>query len=94
MKLHTKLTWPQVQAALQTAKDNGTVAPDVQFAVANPESSKSHPHAYEIQLGTLRADQSTLLPGETNRRGKPQKRRLHRVTGSDAEYNYAATWNE
>lgn len=91
MKLHTNLTATEVDAALHRAKGKGLIARDVYFDVFTPGRSQTHPHGYEIHLGT--DVQRSLPAGYTDQHGR--KLRVRRSSGSNAgSARYAATWHE
>lgn len=91
MKLHTSLTAAEVDAALTQAKARGLIAPDVDFTVFTPGRSLTHPHGYEIQLGTHYQD--SLPAGYTDQNGR--KMRVRRARGgSHGDARWAATWHE
>ena len=91
MRLHTNLTGVQVYAALQRAQDKGLVTRDVHFTVFTPGRSMTHPHGFEIQLGTY--NQNSLPAGYTDQNGR--KLRVRRVrNASHGEARWAATWHE
>lgn len=91
MRLHTKLTYGAVYAALRDAKKAGHVAEDVQFAGFTTHSSRSRDHAFEVQLGVPKSGPYVPLPADyKNQFGKRQKTRRTSQHGE----NYAATWHE
>ena len=91
MRLHTSLTDVQVSNALFRAQRKGLVTPDVYFAVFGPGRSQTHPHAFEIQLGT--DSQDSLPAGYTDQHGKHLRVRRARNGHSDST-RWAATWHE
>ena len=91
MKLHTKLAEGAVYGALHDAQMKGLIAPDVHFAIFTPARSQTHPHGYEIQLGT--SDQHSLPAGYTDQNGKTQRVRRYR-NSNHGEAEWAATWHE
>lgn len=103
MRLHTSLTYEQVEAALHRAKGKGHVATDVQFQDTQPEGavsyrlmaehgSHTHDRAFEIQLGVSKLDPYQPLPADyVNQFGKRQKTRRSTNGGGNA---WAATWHE
>ena len=97
MRLHTSLSYEQVEAALSRAKNNGKVDKSVQFVDTNAPGTQtyrnmavhgSHTHArsFEVQLG---AYEYTPIPEPVNRYGRTQKTRRRSQNGS-----WAATWRE
>ncbi len=101
MRLHTKLSYAYVYAALKRAKDAGRVTPDVQFLDLEPHKSRTHPFGWEIQLGTY--DKYSLPAGTVDQRGKAMRVRRYKnsgtrgAAGSDGWVTpsaYAATWHE
>jgi hypothetical protein len=93
MRLHTSLTDVQVSNALFRAQREGLITPDVHFAVWEPGRSQTHPHAFEIQLGTY--NQHSLPRGYKDQRGSTMHVRRFKNSGSSgASSVYAATWHE
>lgn len=103
MKLHTRLTGTEVRAALQRAKAEGLITPDIRFVTWTPGRSLTHPHGYEIQLGTY--DKRSLPAGTRDQHGRAMHVRRFKNTGrrgaaSDSawagndESVWAATWFE
>lgn len=98
MRLHTNLTYAQVYFALKQARDAGLIAPDVQFVGMTDHKSRTHPHAFEIQLGT--ADKFSLPAGYTDQNGHKLKTRRFKSAkyiAPDGCYEppvWAATWHE
>lgn len=91
MKLHTNLPSSGVTAALRSAQDKGLITRDVHFTVFTPGRSLTHPHGFEIQLGTY--NQDSLPAGYTDQNGR--KLRVRRIRGgSHGEAKWAATWHE
>jgi uncharacterized protein YwbE len=91
MKLHTNLTDVQVSNALYRAQQKGLITRDVHFAVFTPGRSLTHPHGFEIQLGTY--NQDSLPAGYTDQNGR--KLRVRRIRGSNGgSAKWAATWHE
>lgn len=91
MKLHTKLTDVEVSNALWRAQQKGLVGRDVYFTVFTPGRSLSHPHGYEIMLGSDNRD--GLPAGYTDQNG--HKLTVRRVRNSNSgEARYSATWHE
>jgi hypothetical protein len=91
MKLHTNLTGNEVRTALQRAQGKSLITPDIHFTVFTPGRSLTHPHGYEIQLGTH--DQHSLPAGYTDQHG--QRLRVRRARNSShGEDKWAATWHE
>lgn len=91
MKLHTKLADYEVRNALYFAQNTGRIARDVYFDVFTPGRSQTHPHGYEIHLGT--DSQDSLPAGYTDQNGR--KMRVRRSSGSNSgTARYAATWHE
>jgi hypothetical protein len=91
MKLHTSLTEAEVRAALALTKAKGLMAPDVHYAVFTQERSSTHPHGYQIMLGTY--DQDSLPYGYVDPGGYRLRVRRARNT-SHGEARWAATWHE
>ena len=91
MRLHTKLTADEVAQALRHAKAAGRIAPDVHFTVGRAGSSRTHPHSYEIQLGTH--DRDSLPAGYTDQNGRGLRVRRARNSRHGGA-RYAATWHE
>jgi len=91
MKLHTNLTETQVYEALQWAKHKNLITRDVHFTVFTPGPSMTHPHGYEIQLGTY--DQDSLPAGYTDQNGYKLRVRRYRG-GNRGDARWAATWHE
>lgn len=104
MRLHTRLTYEQVEEALRRAKSKGHIAGDVEFQGTQPSGSVSyrligqfgsntHDRAFEVQLGVDRNLPYTPLPADyVNQFGKRQKTR--RTSNSHKNTTYAATWHE
>jgi hypothetical protein len=91
MKLHTKLTADEIALALRHVQAEGLVALDVTMTVFIPHRSQTHPHSYEIQLGTH--DQHSLPTGYTDQHGR--RLRVRRARGGTAgAARWAATWHE
>lgn len=91
MRLHTHLTSAQVGAALSRAQQAGLITPDIQYAVFDEYPSRTHPRAFEIQLGTY--SQDSLPAGYTDQNGKSMRVRRAR-NASHGEARWAATWHE
>jgi hypothetical protein len=103
MRLHTKLTYEQVEAALRRAKNKGHVATDVQFQGTQPDGamsyrliaeygSRTHNGAFDVQLGVSKYDPYVPLPADyVNQYGKRQKTRR---STNGKHYTWAATWHE
>lgn len=91
MRLHTSLYSQEVRAALRRAQDKGRITADVHFTVWTPGRSRTHPHAYEIQLGTY--DQYSLPAGYRDQRGSTMHVRRYR-NSNHGEAEWAATWHE
>lgn len=100
MRLHTKLPYRQVFAAMEAVKNDGKVAKDVQFTAFSDHKSRTHPFAYEIQLGTH--DRHSLPENYVDRQGRHRRTRNFKNSGdrgSASEWAtgcdvYAATWEE
>ena len=100
MRLHTTLTSAQVHDALDRAQQAGHITRDVHFAVWGSYSSRTHPRAFEVQLGTF--DKFSLPPGTVDQHGKRMRVRRFKNSGSHgatSEWNHgedvwAATWHE
>jgi uncharacterized protein YwbE len=91
MKLHTSLTDVQVSNALFRAQQAGRVTRDVHFAVFAPERSSTHPHGFQLQLGTDSRD--SLPRGYKDQNGATMN--VRRGYGaSRGTTRYAATWHE
>lgn len=91
MRLHTSLTAPEVRTVLRRAQAKGLITPDVHFAVWTAGRSLTHPHGYDIQLGTH--DRDSLPAGYKDQRGTNMRlRRTRHSSGGGARY--AATWHE
>lgn len=91
MRLHTSLTADDIHRALIRAKAAGHVTSDVGFDPIVAHNSRSHPRAYEVQLG---ASNGGNLPADyTNQYGKRQKTRCVR-NAKDTTYRFSATWHE
>lgn len=91
MKLHTNLTDVQVSNALFRAQQKSLVTRDVHFTVFTPERSLTHPHGFEIMLGTF--SQDSLPAGYVDQNGMHLRvRRARNAMKGDAKY--AATWHE
>lgn len=93
MKLHAKLTCTEVYYALGRAKTAGKITPDVEFVVFGTYKSQTHPHAYEIQLGTY--DKDSLPAGTRDQHGKLMRVRRFKNSGQHgADDIWAATYDE
>jgi hypothetical protein len=92
MRLHTKLTSDDVYAALSRAKRTGRVSSTVVFDPITAYNSKTHPRAYEIQLGTF----DSYLPFNTfDQHGRRMRTRRTRNTRNYTDdQRFAATWHE
>jgi hypothetical protein len=91
MRLHTKLGGYQLSQALQRAKDKGRIGGSVVFAVDSVHGSRTHPRAFELQLGTW---DNTLPAGTVDQRGHKLRYRRTRNINRDDANRYAATWHE
>jgi hypothetical protein len=91
MRIHTSLGGYQLSQALQRAKDKGRIGSRVVFAVDSAHGSRTHPRAFEIQLG---AWDNALPAGTVDQRGKRMRFRRTRNINRDAANRYAATWHE
>jgi hypothetical protein len=100
MRLHTNLDYTGISHALQQAKRAGHVAWDVTFQDGLvPHGSRTHPRAYEVQLGTWEKD--SLPKGYRDQNGQQLHVRRFKNTGdrgaSSGYYGgavWAATWDE
>lgn len=101
MRLHTKLDYIGVAYALQQAKRAGYVTGDVMFAGGlKPYGSRTHPGAFEVQLGTYEKD--SLPEGYRDQNGQRLHVRRFKNTGDSGassewatgENIWAATWDE
>lgn len=103
MRLHTKLTASEVTRALGNVKAAGRITPDVRFVVFTASNSRTHEHAFEIQLGTH--DKHSLPEGAVDQRGKKMRVRRYKNSGTGGAYSdgywgnshesiYSATWWE
>lgn len=101
MRLHTSLSYGQVHDALRQAKDAGQVTPDVTFEVFTCHGSRTHPRAFEVQLGT--SDKYSLPEGYRDQYGKLMRVRRYKNTGDRGASSdwatggcavWSATWHE
>jgi len=103
MRLHTKLTYTDLLQALQRAKDAGRVTPDVTFQGCglSLHGSRTHPRAFEVQLGTH--DKFSLPAGYTDQNGHRMRVRRYKNSGDGGASSewatggcpvWAATWHE
>ena len=100
MQLHTSLTGTQVKAALTRAQRAGLITADVEFVAWSAHGSRTHPHAFEVQLGT--ENKHSLPPGTVDQHGKRMHVRRYKNSGSRGatsswfwgESVWAATWHE
>lgn len=101
MRLHTSLRATEVSAALNLAKAKGKITPDVEMVGFSTHRSQTHPHAYDIQLGTYSRD--SLPAGYKDQHGKNMRVRRFKNSGTtgaesgDGWYTpsvYSATWHE
>lgn len=97
MRLHTQLDAIDVRNMLEIAKRKGKVTADVVFMPSwtfPPEhTSRTHAHAFEIQLGTI--DKDSLPKGTLDQHGKKMRVRKYKNAGdSGASTIWAATWFE
>ena len=92
MRFHTHLSEHHLHTALQRAKDKGRVAEDVEFMVLEEKTSRTHPRAFEVQLGVRKNHPYRPLPeNHVNQYGRRQKTRR---TANGVGGWYAATWHE
>lgn len=86
MRIHTTLSEEQLRESLARAKESGTVAPVIEPIVLSEFGSHTHPHAFEVQLGSQEYDR--LPEGYLNQYGKRQRtrRRNHPNTAWAATY--------
>lgn len=91
MRIHTRLQAHDLESALNSAEIAGKVGGAVSFAVIERRGSRTHPHAYEVQLGT---DDNRLPAGTKDQYGKNMRVRRNRNTGETPDMPYAATWHE
>jgi hypothetical protein len=81
MRLHTKLSYAEVYAALHAAQSKDKIATDVKFVNDDgPGTSRTHAHGYEIQLGTYNKD--SLPPGSVDQYGKRMNVRRFKNSGN------------
>jgi hypothetical protein len=100
MRLHTSLTYTQVCDALNQVKHAGQVTEDVRFMVMDRHGSRTHPRAFEVQLGTW--CQTSLPEGYRDQDGKLMHVRRFKNTGNRGassgygcdEDVWSATWHE
>lgn len=93
MRLHTNLNTADVHHALMMAKVAGHVTGDVHFIVDVPHKSNTHPHAYEIQLGTY--NKHSLPDGTVDQDGKRMHVRRFKNSGQHgADSVWSATYFE
>lgn len=90
MRLHTRLTFSEVHDALLRAQNAGKITPDVFFVKSTESGSRTHPRAFEIQLGTRQ--KYSLPPGTTDQYGRKMRVRRYKDGGNSDEW--AATWHE
>src|ERR1700691_2606235 len=97
MRLHTSLTYEQVEAAIARAKKSGRVHPSIYPVDTNEpgamtyrnmsqHGSRTHARAFEIQL---ESGHQSPIPETVNRYGRTQKTRRRSQNGA-----WAATWRE
>lgn len=89
MKLHTRLTSTQVYQALNAVKADGNATDDIEFVRFESGNSRTHPHRFEIQLGT--EDQHS---GPTNSRHYKNTGQWGASSAWNGYPIWAATWNE
>lgn len=100
MRLHTNLTYAQVYGALSKAQNDGHVTRDVRFIGFASHKSRTHPRAFEVQLGT--EDKYSLPAGYVDQNGYHLKSRRWKNSGSRGAQTewatgcdeWAATWHE
>jgi uncharacterized protein YwbE len=100
MRLHTRLTATEVYSALGQAQLAGKVTSDIRFMVFRQYRSRTHPHGYEVQLGTW--DKDSLPSGTVDQHGKNMRVRRFKNSGSHGAHSdngtgesvWAATWHE
>jgi hypothetical protein len=79
MRLHTSLTYPQILAALNAAKQDGRIAEDVMLTCTHHRSS-THQRAFEIQLGAY--DKHSLPAGTVDQHGRKMSVRRYKNGGN------------
>lgn len=107
MRLHTSLTPGEVYQALARAQIKKLVAADIEFTSGVthhgslvPHGSRTHAHAYEVQLGTY--EKHSLPRDYRDRNGQRMNVRRYKNSGSGGassewvrgEAVWAATWHE
>ena len=100
MRLHTNLDRIDLSYVMKQVKDQGLVTGDVMLMSDEPHKSRTHPRAFELQLGTW--DKNSLPAGYRDQYGHKMNVRRYKNSGDSGATNewnrgeavWAATWHE